>query len=460
MDIPRPALAPHRGPGCPFARWTARLARAWQRLPRPRRRPSAADHALSRLGAWRRRPDPSDFPYDAVVGALRHTGKHFAPRQLLASLADVRAALPPPQAATSQLARFLATALDKWDDRYDNPSYLGLDALGLACGAPAPSAARRDHLVTLLVADALRFELAAADGTTALQPELRPPPRTTEKRCRHALLVFAPVLARRGAPLDADVDDPVAAARRVVDRVFGDATPHDERLLQLTLLPVSRVHDECLFIRVLQSYEATFAHAAGELAAAATALGGRDAAAAVAALDAAARVVGEASPLFSLIGTLQPQAFLDFRRFTDGASAIQSRNYKLVESACRTPDPERVDSPAYRSVPEVREAVLAGRATIDGALLAARLDAAPAADVRAAMGRFAGALLKWRRTHLGVAGRMLGGRRGTGDTDGQAYLARGLEIPVFAPAAAGGCPLGHGRPPRVADASPAPASLI
>jgi len=48
-------------------------------------------------------------------------------------------------------------------------------------------------------------------------------------------------------------------------------------------------------------------------------------------------------------------------------------------------------------------------------------------------------LLKWRRTHHGVAGRMLGDRRGTGDTAGQAYLAQGMAIPVFAPR----CPLGH-----------------
>jgi hypothetical protein len=46
-------------------------------------------------------------------------------------------------ASTSDLASFLATALDKWDDRYDNPSYLALAGLELPAGVPAEAAARR-----------------------------------------------------------------------------------------------------------------------------------------------------------------------------------------------------------------------------------------------------------------------------------------------------------------------------
>jgi tryptophan 2,3-dioxygenase len=356
-------------------------------------------------------------------------------------------------ASTLDLASFLATALDKWDHRYDKPSYLALAGLELPAGVPAEAAARRDRLVAPLVADALRFELAAADGHTALQPEL-PDARVTEKRCRHALLVLAPVLARRGTSITVAAEDPVAVARGAVDVVLGGATADEERMLQLTLLPVSRVHDECLFIRVLQSYETTFAYAAVELEAAAAAIARGDGTAAVAALAGAAHALSESSPLFSLIATMQPEAFLTFRQFTDGASAIQSRNYKLMESACRTPDRERLDSAAYLSVAEVRAVVRAGRPTIERALQAGTLSEDQATAVRAAMDCFASALLKWRRTHHGVAGRMLGDRRGTGDTEGQAYLAQGMTIPVFTPscplghdtpAAPTGCPFGHGR---------------
>ena len=43
-------------------------------------------------------------------------------------------------------------------------------------------------------------------------------------------------------------------------------------------------------------------------------------------------MLGEASPIWSLVGTMQTEAFLTFREFTDGASAIQSRNYKGIEA--------------------------------------------------------------------------------------------------------------------------------
>lgn len=434
-DLASALRRPPAAPACPVTRLRACLAAAWHRSVGALQRhgiASGTGSAAVQVATWCRHPRPSIFPYDSVVAELREAGKHFASPQLLAALAVARAAPPAQEADVNQrLARFLHTALDKRDQRFDNPSYLALDGLELPAGDVTQAAARRDRLLALLIADLLRFELDAAEGRTALQPELRPDARVVDKRCRHALLVLAPLLARKGrrAPGDAD---PVAAARHAMRTVLGDATAEDERTLQLTLLPVSRIHDECMFIRVLQSYEVTFAYVAVELAVAAAAIEGGVGAAAREALDRAALALGESSPLFSLLGTMRPEAFLTFRQFTDGASAIQSRNYKRIESVCRTPDRERLDSPAYLSTPEVREAVLAGQPTIDRALQAGTLPAGQEEAVRAAMDRFAGALLKWRRTHHSVAGRMLGDRRGTGDTEGRAYLTQGLAIPVFA----------------------------
>jgi hypothetical protein len=47
------------------------------------------------------------------------------------------------------------------------------------------------------------------------------------------------------------------------------------------------------------------------------------------------------------------------------------------------------------------------------------------------MGRFAATLLRWRRTHYGIAVRMLGERTGTGYTEGSPYLKAVQTIPVF-----------------------------
>jgi tryptophan 2,3-dioxygenase len=152
-------------------------------------------------------------------------------------------------------------------------------------------------------------------------------------------------------------------------------------------------------------------------------------------IEAAEMRLREAAPLFSLVATMQVEAFHTFREFTEGASAIQSRNYKLVESLCRQPDRSRLDSAPYHSVPEVRERVLAGQVTLDDAFQAARatgnLSAGDVDDLEQAMRRFASTLLRWRRTHYGIAVRMLGERTGTGYTEGSPYLKEVQTIPVF-----------------------------
>lgn len=411
---------------------------------------SLLDTARFELAAWRGDRHPDAFPYDAVVAAFRAVGKHFVAPELLEDLDRVRRDVPRGCPAHRRLARFLDTALDKFDGRYDNPSYLALEQLGLpgadGCPHAGHAARRRDRLIALLMADVLRVELETAAGALDLMPELRPDARLTGKRCRHALRAVLPALERLGIDVAADPDDPMATARRVYRAVLSGATPAERRTLQLTAIPVSLVHDEYMFIRALQSYETVFAQIGVELSAAIAALAAGQPALAVEALGAAAATLAEASPLWSLVATMQPAAFLRFREYTDGASAIQSRSYKRVESLCRRPDADRLDSPAYRSVPEIRERVIAGRPTIDEALrnaiAAGLLSPDEHTALSAAMGGFEAAIAKWRKTHHSIAVRMLGERRGTGDTEGVAYLERARRIPLFS----GGCPFGHGAP--------------
>jgi tryptophan 2,3-dioxygenase len=396
---------------------------------------------MRELAAWLDRPDPETFPYDAVVAEFHRVGKHFVPSDLLAALDRARAALTDPSGPAGRLlAGFLATALDKFDDRYDNPSYLAVDLLPLPGTGdhghdPRHAAWQRDRLLAALVADTLRFEVAAADGATTFLPEMRPSARTTAKRCRLGLRAIGPALQRLGLRPAVAPTDPIGAARDACRTVLDDLSPAERRTLQLTLLPVYVAHDEYMFMRMLQSYETTFALMSVQLRAAIAALADGRAAVSIQAIWAAERALREAAPLFSFVATIKPEAFLTFREFTDGASAIQSRSYKTVESLCRTPEPPRLDSPAYRSVPEVRERVLAGQPTVDSALAAARAAGLLTADdddaVGAAMTRFEAGLLKWRQTHYRLAVRMLGQRRGTGYTEGVPYLEKARKIAVF-----------------------------
>lgn len=418
--------------------------------------PPAARRAGAAVDAWLGEPalDPEAFPYSAVVDAYHAGGKHFVPAPLLDALDETRRRLGHPDLTSGadprvQLGRFLDTALDKRDGRYDYPTYLALSLLEL----PVPEPPRRDttcaerrvdRLLAALVCDALAFELAAADGHTGLLPELRPGAALSRKRCRHGLRAAGPALARlgitagTGAVRAAGPDpeaDPVGAAREAVTAALALQDRSLGRQLELTMLPVYVVHDEYLFVRVLQSFETTFSLIGVLLRAAATALTEGDAEPATAWILRARQAQAEAAPLFSLLATMQVEAFRTFRTYTEGASAIQSRTYKTVESLCRLPDRERLDSIAYRSVPEVRARVLAGQATLADALdrvLEARwLTERQHSALGDAMGAFATTLLRWRETHYRLAVRMLGERPGTGYTEGTPYLKSVRTIPVF-----------------------------
>ncbi|MFD2762938.1 tryptophan 2,3-dioxygenase family protein [Micromonospora eburnea] len=412
--------------------------------------------------------DPDRFPYTAVLKRFHRVGKHFVEKELLALLDEIRARLTPPGAgppATGArlLADFLDVALDKWDGRYDYRTYLALHLLGLPAGQddippgqhsppaaqdsrlpgegdpagwavdPAGARSGRDRLLVGLVADALAFELAA--DATDLLPEQRPTPDLVVKRCRLGVRAVSPALARLGLAEPPADREPLAAAAALHARATADRDRTPELTLRLSMLPVYVSHDEYLFIRVLQAYECLFAGLVGELRATIAALSAGQALSAADRLAYARDLLTAASPLFSLLATMQPEAFRAFRQYTEGASAIQSRSYKLMESLCRTPEVVRLDSAAYRSVPEVRDRVRAGQPSVDDAYRAAvrdgRLDAPERDLVQRRMRAFADAVLQWRRTHHRLATRMLGPRPGTGYTEGTPYLAATRSIPVF-----------------------------
>jgi tryptophan 2,3-dioxygenase len=414
---------------------------------------------IDRLG----RTDPATFPYDDVLAEYQRLGKHFVPKELLAALDSVRRLAveqgpAPDSPETDLLRRYLDCALDKWDGKYDYVTYTGLPLLPLpsddGTGRAAPG---HDRLTLLLVTDILRFELAAADGRTALLPRMRPDLTVIAKRSRLCLRVLGSRLAALGMSKADLTGDPVTAARRACMAIAATITPGEERMLQLSMMPVDIIHDEYMFIRVLQSFESAFALIGVSLSAAITALrpagtgpvtgpdagptAGPDAGLAAALLRDSAAELHRAAPLFSLLATMQVGAFRLFRQFTEGASAIQSRGYKLMEALCRAPDAQRLDSPAFRNVPDVRALAADGLPNLQQAVEQSRASGqlTPAADseVADAMASFAAMLSKWRTTHYRLAVRMLGEAPGTGYTEGTPYLKSVQHIPVFTAAPAG-----------------------
>lgn len=404
------------------------------------------------VAAWIARPDPAAFPYLPVVGEYHRVGKHFVTEHLLERLDLARSAAPRGAEQGVILRRFLDVLLDKRDGVYDYQTYLALSLLPMPADGGTPLAAAddgsaqqrlHDRLLVHLVVDTLGFELASLDGRTELFPQLRPDPEVRAKRCRLGLRALGPALRRLGldrhgiAPgtRPGRVDDPLSAARRVHAAVLADASAEEQRVLDLSILPVWTYHDEYLFIRVLQSFETVFALLAVWLRAAVGALADGRPELAARRIRKAEAGIEESFLLFSLLATMQVGSFQEFRQYTEGASAIQSRHYKLVESLCRIPDAERLDSPAFHSVPELRALVLAGIANLDDTVWSAcrtgALSPDERADVLGALRGFAAKLQQWRQTHYRLAVRMLGDRPGTGYTEGTPYLKEVRTIPVF-----------------------------
>ncbi|MFG2059417.1 tryptophan 2,3-dioxygenase family protein [Micromonospora sp. NPDC048930] len=392
------------------------------------------------------RPTTHRFPYDRVVDVHQHHGKQAVPEAWTALLRSARERLHDVSGPRGQLAAFLDTALDKVDGRFDYRTYLALSLLPIPdpdhSTEPADRLlACRDRFHVLLLSDLIAFELRALDSTGTPLPQLRPDPLVVRKRLRHAVRATGPALRRLSFDVRA-VDDPVALARRLTAMVGIDRTPADRLTLRTTMLPLSSVHDEWTFIRVLQAFELTFGLLAVDLTAVVTAVAEDRLPAAGIRLSLAAALLRETAPLWSLLATMQPRAFHRFRVHTDGASAIQSRAYKLVESLCRTPDPERLHSVAYLSVPDVHARIRSGQTSLDDALNSIRADHRAVAEVPLladGMRQFTAAVHQWRRTHHRLAVRMLGSERpGTGATPGTPYLLHGRDTAVFGDHSASG----------------------
>src|SRR5215213_37408 len=103
----------------------------------PVARPVEFDEELqpvTAVASWLSSRNADDFPYDVVVAEFHRVGKHLVATDLLVALDGVRAALPDVHGSDTSvrlLDRFLDAALDKWDGRYANPTYLGLNLLPL-----------------------------------------------------------------------------------------------------------------------------------------------------------------------------------------------------------------------------------------------------------------------------------------------------------------------------------------
>ncbi|MEU8461621.1 tryptophan 2,3-dioxygenase [Streptomyces sp. NPDC029003] len=393
---------------------------------------------LMELESWRMSPLAREFPYSGVVRYIRSVGKHFLAEPVVEALVQVRAAQSEctgDEESRNHLRRFLSVVLDKRDGTYDYATYTALGLLRPPAAAPLPDfEAEIGTRIAFLIYDALAFECGAALGYRSQLPCMRPSRDAVEKRLRHGLRVATEMDAFHSKPITPRVSGLQERFDQLIDVLEG-APPGMATRLDQTILPVYIIHDEYLFIRVLQSFESIFEHLARLASEAIVRLEARETEEALLLLSSIARVLSLGLPLFSLLATMQRESFEFFRKFTEGASAIQSVNYKTFEALCGTPAPARVESAAFQSVPEVRGRVLGSMTTVRGAAdaLIASTPHDPEAEARLtrAMAHIEAVHQRWKRTHYRLAVRMIGSVSGTGYTAGTPYLRSVIDNRLF-----------------------------
>lgn len=378
---------------------------------------SVEDALVRELAAWE--PGEREFPYEAVIGSYRAHGKQFVSDDVLKALDLVRARLGPEQ---QDLSAFLDVALDKWDGTYNYLTYLGIDLLGLEADGET-GRRQRTELVGVLLADLMAFETGARDGEHDWLPSMRPDADLYDKRLRLLGAALSPL-----APGPGELEH---RAARLLER----AAPERRRALLLSMQPVFVSHDEYLFIRVLQCFEVTFAAMAADLGDAITWVEEGQAEQAALGVTRCARSLAAARSLFSLLATMRAESFRIFRTYTVGASAIQSGNYKVFEALCSPPSRARIESPAFQSVPAIRDRVLEDWRDLTTAVRQAQaagvLDEQGYRLVGAAAGELERVHQHWKQTHWKLAVRMIGEERGTGYTVGTPYLKAAIGNRLF-----------------------------
>ncbi len=418
-------VAPRTGAGrCPFAG------------PAVATPPSEVDEVTSPADLWRDQPiidaidrwSANSAPDGLTLAKLvtehvRAVGKHFLSVPILMRLVEIRRQHG---ARDAFLDAFLDSVLDKFEGRYYNRTYLALPLLE-QIGEDPLSGIDPERMSALLMADIVRFETAAAAEETIAD---RPDSATSRKRITHALRFLASFTDEDGNNAGRELD---------LDEVFENlpdrpAAPAGD-WFDMTVAPVYVAHDEYFFMRALQAHEMVFTTLAADLRAATTSLRDGRLEDAVSSLEHANKVYPRAAMLFRLVATMRPDHFHAFREFTQGASAIQSEQYKRFEIACGAPSPERLGSDAFTNVPAVQADAMAGHDNLSQAYLDARNDGMFTADewsvLDAALNKLEGGHQRWKATHHSLAARMLGEAHGSGYTAGVPYLRKCLDNRLF-----------------------------
>jgi hypothetical protein len=223
----------------------------------------------------------------------------------------------------------------------------------------------------------------------------------------------------------ADTPDLATVGREAALLVLDRLPALVRHVVEVTMLPVTRLHDEAMFLRCVQMFEGLYEQTARRMRRAGQALVVGDLAGAEALLVAAADRLSRAPSLYRVLTGMPREVFAVFRGLTDGRSANQSPGYRWVEQSS-TPRAEL-------SVPSRAAPVVLAGPTLYECFAGAveRFGERDLAAVAAAMGLLDELWRAMKRTHWGITLKIIGQVPGTGGTAGASYLERNAAVPLF-----------------------------
>ncbi len=424
---------------------------------------TATTPSVHELAAWREkllreRHDGVDgindccaaFPYSSVLETFHTFGKEYVPGAYIEYLdeleREIRALEPGGDSwAYDMLCGFFCGLLDKHRKQYCYDSYIGSSIIEQVMSCPSMTFEdawrERTRQIVALVADVVHFECLTYLGEMPRQSVHLVPKRLGCKRIRggvHALKTFGAAVPEllHESGLDSlstiwktteEGDEDLLRQTARMAKIIIDRVPEETRqMIALTMLPVSTDHDEYMFIRVVQAFEMMFVMLASGFRETIHRLTENRMPAALDAIQAMTDTLHTSLSFFRVLNTMPSENFHEFRDLTDGASAIQSRQYKWVEVLAAHPTPKRIESEGFEPVPAVKAAYRQGLRNVEDAFEDCRQHLPPETleQCRTALLALDKQFVAWKRSHVNVVIRALGNVKGTGGTAGLVYLQR------------------------------------
>lgn len=204
-------------------------------------------------------------------------------------------------------------------------------------------------------------------------------------------------------------------------------------LIHFTCFPLTRSHDEVLFLRVLHGSELCFFGIRTCLVGAIESMKLGDLQAAAIELDHSTQYGLLLYRLLKVLTAMPVEHFAEFRDFTSKASALQSINYHLMDIHLRGINTGKVDH--FSRVEQLKSLLQYAHpmfVDLGTAMRKWSADELEASGVLEAAHRLDRQLLTWRGLHLSFALKYIpSGQPGTGGTEGAAYLERHRQVGLF-----------------------------